>query len=277
MVKSKKFLMLILQLVLMGIFVIGTYSLSQKELKLTTAYVYTKKLNANAEVDASDMRKVQIPNSAVSKGFLTEKEYEKMKDEIKQNGVSKVVTARVEPGQYVYSDQISDTEKIDPFEKIDLSKYRKVSIPVTYETSASGEVKRGDTVDLAYVGSVNGSSSNGGVYTNIFMQNVLVYSVTTEEGFEYVQHSQIKKSQSESGVAVEEDDNSTSTDYGEPIAMVTLAVPINQVEEIIARQNSGEIVIIGRFEGSIDSDAPGYYIGDNNANSIYSGNKQFED
>ena len=43
MVKNKKLIVLILQLALMGVFVMGTYTFSQKELKLTTVYQFAKK------------------------------------------------------------------------------------------------------------------------------------------------------------------------------------------------------------------------------------------
>ena len=266
MVKNKKLIVLILQLALMGVFVMGTYTFSQKELKLTTVYQYTKKMNANAEIEASDLKRVSIPESAVSKGFLTEKEYKEIEEG------NKVVASKVEAGQYVYSKQIIDSDKVDPFEKIDLSKYRKVTIPVSYATAISGEISKGDRVDLVYTSEIESGESNG-IYSNVFMQNVLVYSVNTSDGFEYVEHSQVKKSQmtTDTGEAT-----TSSIDYENPIALVTVAVPMQNVEEIIGRLSSGEVTIIGRFDNSVDTNAPGFYIGESSNVSIFAGDKQIE-
>lgn len=272
MVRNKKFIMLILQLGLMLMFVIGTYSFSQKELVPTDVYVYTKKINKNAELEVSDFKKIQIPGDAVKKGFLTDKEFEEIK-----NG-NMVATTNVEAGQYVYKSQIGPSDKVDPFEKLDLSKYRKISIPVSYETAVSGEIKKGDKIDLAYINEVTSSNANGeetGVYSTIFMQSVLVHSVTTKDGFEFVGHAQVKKSQLSDESSTNEE-ISSSVDYEEAIALVTVAVPITEAEEILARMNTGEIQIVGRFDESTDSDTPGYYIETDGATPLFSGNKQVE-
>lgn len=269
MVKNKKLIVLILQLALMGVFVMGTYTFSQKELKLTTVYQFAKKMNANAEIEISDLKKVSIPESAVGKGFLTEKEYKEI-----ENG-NKVVATKVEAGQYVYSNQIINSDKVDPFEKIDLSKYRKITIPVSYATAVSGEISKGDRVDLAFRGELEGENGGDATYSTVFMQDVLVYSVNTGDGFEYVEHTQVKKSQMNSTDGSEETGIS-SVDYENPIALITLAVPMHDVEEIIARVGLGEITVLGRFDTSVDTDAPGFYLGPNQDTSVIAVNKEVE-
>lgn len=269
MVKNKKLIVLILQLALMGVFVMGTYTFSQKELKLTTVYQFAKKMNANAEIEISDLKKVSIPVSAVGRGFLTEKEYKEI-----ENG-NKVVATKVEAGQYVYSNQIIDSDKVDPFEKIDLSKYRKITIPVSYATAVSGEISKGDRVDLAFRGELEDENGGDATYSTVFMQNVLVYSVNTGDGFEYVEHTQVRKSQMNSTDDSEETGIS-SVDYENPIALITLAVPMHDVEEIIARVGLGEITVLGRFDTSVDTDAPGFYLGQSQNASVIAINKQVE-
>lgn len=268
MVKNKKLIILILQLCLMAIFVIGTYTFSQKELELVEVYKYTKNINENVEIEVSDLQKVSIPQSAVDKNFLTSDDYNKIAEG------NKVLATRVEAGQYAYSNQIMDGNKVDPFEKIDLSKYRKVTIPANYASSVSGEISRGDRIDLAYVGQAEGSTGEV-LYSTVFMQNVLVYSVNTSDGFEYVEHSQIKKSQMY-GTEVVENASNDALDYENEIALITLAVPMKDVEEIIARSNSGKISVVGRFDTSVDTDAPGYYIGKSQNASTNAGNKLVE-
>ena len=276
MVKNKKFIMLILQLGLMGTFVLGAYHFTQKELTPTDVYVFAKKMNKNAELELSDFKKIQVPAKAVTKEFLTSKDLEKVKEG------SMVVTTNVEVGQYAYKNQIGESNKVDPFEKIDLSKYRKISIPVSYETAMGGDIKRGDRVDLAYIGDApvtNREIQSEGRYSNIFMQNVLVHSVTTKDGFEFVGHSQIKKSQLSGGEDAETssaDETINSVDFEEGIAIVTIAVPIDKVEEILARGEMGSIRIVGRYDESKDSNAPGYLIGVNGNEPLFAGNKQVE-
>ena len=274
MVKNKKFIMLILQLAFMLLFVTGTYNISQKELKPTEVYVYTKRMNKNAELEASDFKKVQIPSEAVKKDFLTEKEFK----QIQEGGM--VMTTSVEAGQYAYKSQVDKGDKISPFEQLDLSKFRKVSIPVSYETAVSGEIKKGDKVDLIYVGEIEGVDNGvekSGTYSNVFKQGVLVYSVTTKDGFEFVGHSQVKKSDTVNESLEDEEGNSSSTsDYEEALAMVTVAVPIADVEEITARLNTGKIQIVGRFDESVDVNSTGYYIGKDGNSAIYAGNKDVE-
>lgn len=276
MVKNKKFIMLILQLGLMGTFVLGAYHFTQRELTPTDVYVFAKKMNKNAELELSDFKKVQVPSKAVTKEFLTSKDLEKIREG------NMVVTTNVEVGQYAYKNQIGESNKVDPFEKIDLSKYRKISIPVSYETAMGGDIKRGDRVDLAYIGEApvtNKEIQGEGKYSNVFMQNVLVYSATTKDGFEFVGHSQIKKSQISTGTDDETnsaDEAVNSVDYEEGIAIVTIAVPIDKAEEILARSKMGEIRIVGRFEESKDTNAPGYLIGVNGNDPLFAGNKQVE-
>lgn len=274
-VKNKKFTMLILQLGLMGVFVLGIYNFNQKELAPTEVYVYSKKIDKNTELEPSDFKKIEIPRKAVTRDFLTEKDFAKIKEG------NMVVTTNVSPNQYAYKSQIGESNKVDPFEKLDLSKYRKISLPVSYETALSGEIKKGDRVDLAYVGEIESTNSDvrgEGIYSNIFLQNVLVHSVTTKDGFEFVGHAGIKKSQLVSGTEDENTSNEdlNSADYEEGIAMVTLAVPIENIEEILARNEKGTIRIVGRYEDSKDSNAPGYLIGVNGNNPLFAGNKQVE-
>ena len=105
----------------------------QKELNPTTVYVYKNKILKNSEIEVSDLMSKTIPANAKDSSFLNESDIEK----IKQG--SMVAATDVEAGQYAYSKQIKEGDKIDPFETMDLSTYRKISIPVSYETSVAGE------------------------------------------------------------------------------------------------------------------------------------------
>lgn len=265
---DKKRAIFLVQLGLVGVFSVGMYSYMQKELNPTTVYVYKNKILKNSEIEVSDLMSKTIPANAKDSSFLNESDIEK----IKQG--SMVAATDVEAGQYAYSKQIKEGDKIDPFETMDLSTYRKISIPVSYETSVAGEIERGDTVDLAYIGKAE-SLAEEGSYAKTFMQNVLVYSVTTGDGFEYISHSHMKKSES---VAAVSEDGSTAIaaeDITAP-ALVTIAVPIDQAEEILARLEQGTVKILGRFEDSEDTVSSGYVFGVTTPKPVYSGDKNIE-
>ena len=265
---SKKRAIFLVQLGLVGVFSIGMYSYMQKELSPTTVYVYKNRILKNSEIEEADLTTKTIPANARDSKFLTEEDMEKIRQGIM------VASTDVEPGQYAYSGQVKEGKKIDPFETMDLTNYRKISIPVSYETSVAGEIEKGDKIDLVYIGDAKGATDSGS-YAKTFMQDVLVYSVTTGDGFEYVSHSHLKKS--ESAAAISEDGSTTisSEDITAP-ALVTIAVPINQAEEILARLEQGTVKILGRFDESEYTNTPGYVFGTSSPESIYAGEKNLE-
>ncbi|MBQ3421479.1 MAG: hypothetical protein IJH34_07380, partial [Romboutsia sp.] len=243
MVKNKKLTILIVQISLLGIFVSGIYHFTQKELKPVEVYVFASKMPKNTEIELSDLKKKEIPSKAVTSDFLTEKEIEKIKEG------NMVLSTDVLNNQYAYKGHITESEKVDPFETIDLSRYRKISLSVSYSDTMAGEIRKGDKVDLAFISNVEGVDGEA-TYAKVFMQDVLVYNVTTGEGFQYVSHSQIKKSE----LANEENTDIANEDFS-PISLVTFAVPIDDAEELLARINSGTVQIVGRFEESVDTDS----------------------
>lgn len=266
---NKKLAVLLVEISLVGFFSIGMYSYMQKELSPVEVYVYKNKIVKNSEIELSDLRTKTIPVKAKDSGFLTEKDIENIRD----GGM--VASTDVEPGQYAYSNQIKPGDKIDPFETIDLTTYRKISIPVTYETSMAGEIKRGDKVDLVFTGSVMSQNEDEGSYAKTFMQDVLVYSVTTGEGFEYVSHSHLKKSESIVPADGDSGDTIPAEDLTAP-ALVTIAVPLNQAEEILARLEKGTVKILGRFEESEYTNSPGFVYGVSSPNNLFVGEKNVE-
>lgn len=265
---SKKRAIMLVQLALVLAFSAGTHSYMKKELSPTTVYVYKNRISKNSEIEMSDLTTKTIPVNAKDNNFLSEKDIEKIKQGIM------VAAADVEAGQYAYSSQVKEGKKVDPFETMDLTNYRKISIPVSYETSVAGEIEKGDKIDLVFVGNVE-SLTGEGSYAKTIMQEVLVYSVTTGEGFEYVSHSHLKKSESFDAISSDGSTAISADDITAP-TLVTIAVPIHQAEEILARLEKGSIKILGRFDESEYTDSPGYLYGVANPNTIYSGEKNVE-
>ena len=260
---NKKLGILLVQIALLGVFTISMYSFNKKELSLVEVYVYKNKVSKNSELEVSDFRTKMIPMKAKDSSFLTASQMQ----EIKNGGM--VAATDVEAGQYAYTSQVKEGNKIDPFETIDLTAYRKITIPVGYDSAIGGEIERGDYVDLVFTGKINNAVDQEGMYAKAFMQEVLVYSVTTGEGFEYVDHSHIKKSVTTTGTAEGEEEVVAADDLTSP-EFVTLAVPLNQAEEILARLEMGSIKILGRFDESETVNSSGYVHGVTNAQTVYS-------
>lgn len=245
--KGKKIAMMLLQASGVILFAGGFYVYTQNQIEPVKVYQFSRDIAPNTKISASDLIEVEIPKKAVNPTFeLSPKEI-----------VGKYNSTKVFKNEYVVKPNVVNKENIDPFESIDLTKLRKVSIPVSYTEGIGGNVKRGDRIDLVYVGqeSKDGKSYS---YSKTFMSDVLVYAATTSEGYEYRDRTQnIKGDQ-----AVQEGEElETPQDTGE-LAQLILAVTLDQAEEITARLNTGEVRIVGRFNDSQNYDSPGYIHGD---------------
>lgn len=261
--KKKRTLILLLQLALVIGFSFSFYSYVQNEVKDTPVLVYERDLNVGEQ---ADVRIVEIPASGIQKNMLT------VSDLVKEMGAKKSVSEEkvieyaetlfvnrdVKAGHYIYDDELVEEGKIDPFETMDLSRYRKVSLPISYVDGFGGNIKRGDRIDLIYTGqgeTVKGASMANFQYSKVFLQNVLVYSVTTGNGYEFVDHSyKVEGQMSGEDISVDGE--------AEELAVITLAVTLDQAEEIEARKASGSISFVARFDEHESYQTLGYVIGD---------------
>lgn len=249
--KKKKLLILVIQtvLIVMSVFLLLAYTNNQ--IKATDVYVYNGDISdVTVPVTAEDVKKVSIPAKAITKDFALKV------DDI----VGKHVDSKVKAGQYVYKSQLIDYENVDVFEVIDLSKYRKISLPITLVDGFSGNMRRGDKVDLVYTG--EGTKTNEETkkeevfkYSKVFLQDIIVYSVNTSDGYKYVDVSSMSQSENLSGDKI-------SSDKKQKIETITLVVTLEQAEEIEARNNAGAIRFLGRFDDSKSYDTLGYVLGD---------------
>jgi pilus assembly protein CpaB len=167
--------------------------------------------------------------------------------------IGKAVDSDVYAGDYITSGALINPEDVDIFSTMDLSNYRQIAIEVSRQSAVGGNIASGDTIDLAYIASTSAEENGETVsftYTTTFMKDVLVYKVLTSTGEEYVNTVE--------SVKYDEDGNKISNTP----SLVILAVTADQAEEIIARQNSGTIKIVGRFDTSEDTDTTGYVMGD---------------
>ncbi|WP_242299219.1 RcpC/CpaB family pilus assembly protein, partial [Bacillus cereus group sp. BfR-BA-01382] len=139
----------------------------------------------------------------------------------------------------------------------------KISLPITYIDGLGGNVKRGDKVDLVFVGEgekAGEGSGKGFKYSKAFLQDILVYNVTTDDGFRYTDRSEGVKGD-EAGDMQDGKDIQSGGEGGK-LSTVTLAVTLDQAEQISARLKSGNIRIVGRFDDSQNYDTAGFIVGE---------------
>lgn len=253
--KKKRVIVLILQLIIIVIAATMFMSMTKKTVQPTNVYVYDRDvLNVDEPITTNDVRLTSIPKAAVTSNFATDI------DEI----VGMYVDGKVRSGQYVYKDQLITLEEVDPFEQMDLSKHRKISLPISFVEGFSGNIKRGDRVDLVYtgLGETEDSDEKRGEefkYSKVFLQDLIVYNVNTDEGFRFKDYSNYTVG------------NLVDTEVMEAaeMATITLAVTLEDAEEIRARSLAGEVSFLGRFEDSKSYNTLGYVLGD--YQKIYSG------
>lgn len=230
-----------------ALFAGGVYVYTNTTIEPVTAYEFARDIPVNTKIDSTDLKQVKIPKSAVQDNMVLNP----------KDIVGKYNNTKVYNGEYVMKKNLVKKEDVDPFESIDLTKLRLITIPANYETALGGDIQRGDRIDLIYVGKESKGDKNF-TYAKTIMKDVLVYATNTDDGYEYVNKAQNVKGETyESG----QDIDDTSGDNG-GLGSVTLAVTLQQAEEISSRIQTGKIQIIGRFDQSQDYDTTGYVNGD---------------
>jgi pilus assembly protein CpaB len=262
--KKKRLAILVLQLVLLVAMIFSFISYTNKKVEPVTAYVFLSDLEANHKIVPTDYRLVQIPASAVSNRFVTDP----------KSLENKFTSAKVFKGTYVYQANLTEKGKMDPFASMDVTKMRKISLPITFVDGFGGNLKRGDQVDLVFSGTGKKTVTSGVTsqeipfnYAKTFLQDVYVYSVTTDDGYQYVDHSITSTADANQAVTAttgtspdaQKIDTSSSNNK---ISVVTLAVSLDQAEEITARLTSGKIRLVSRFDENQSYETAGYVLGD---------------
>lgn len=260
--KRKRLMITIIQLLLVGTFGFSLISYTQKEVSPTTVWKFKSDMPVNQEISLADLEKVTIPSKAVDEHYI------KDENEI----VGKYTSVKISKDQKVIDDLIYDKGSLDPFKGMDTSDLRKISLPISNVDTISGNIKRGEKVDLVFTGKGEKDGTNGQFnYSKVFLQGVYVWSVNTDDGYQAEDHSLIKKGEVQTGDDTEKIDTSSNSDEA---TTITLAVTYEQAEEIAARLETGTIRVIGRFDDSEDYNSTGYVVGD--YQKVFSGNANAE-
>lgn len=229
----------------------GFYVMNQKQVQPMEVYQYSRDIPMNTQISASDLKKVTIPTKSVNTSILARDS---------KSIIGKCVDTKVFAGENVMKKQLVDKTETDPFVDMDLTKYRKISVPINYVDGLGGNLKHGDRVDLVYTASGKKTGQGEFQYSKVFLQNIPVFSVTTDSGTPYTDKSEVQPKKPDNKTE-EGKDISTGGENGK-MATLTLAVTLDQAEQISARLKSGTIRVIGRFGDSKDAQSTGYIIGD---------------
>lgn len=245
--KKMKVATMLIQGVVLIASVGGFYVYTQKQINPQEVYAFSREIPAKTKIQDADLVKKYIPRDAVTPDMITDK----------SQAIDKCLTVTGFTSQYVVTEQLVNEEDIDPFAKIDLSTYRKISIPIESKDAVGGNLKKGDKVDLTYI-SQGDSGSGTFTYAKTFMNNVLIYNIIDDGGRRYVDNTEGSSSVDANGNSIESGNMST----------VILAVTPTQAEEINARLKIGTIKFVGRFDESEDSSTSGFTIGSNGTINI---------
>lgn len=251
--KKKRIAMIIIWAALTIGFGVFSWHMREEALNPVTVYRIAQEIPLNSKIGVTDFQPVEIPGDAVTGDMVTDPE------EIVNSELH--ASTRLLPGQYAVNGMFVKSEDVDPFAVADLTNMRQVTVPVGYVKGLGGNVRKGDKVDLVYIGSGQGGEVGSDyVYSRTFAQSVLVYAVTTDGGYRFEDHSdRLEGTQ----MTFEEDEMEYQDGVSAgDIAQVTLAVEPALAEEITARLATGDVKLIGRFDETEDSDTTGYVIGD---------------
>lgn len=250
--KKKRIIILLLQIILIVISVFLLIGYTQQQIRPTEVFVYNVDMDdSSIPLTIENVKKVTIPVKAITKDFALKEE----------DIIGKHIDSKVRKGQYVYKSQLIEKEEVDIFSIMDLSKYRKISLPITLIDGFAGNIKKGDKVDLVYTGEGNLQNDNASGekfrYSKVFMQDVLVYSINTSDGYRFIDQS----NRTVNDINKDEVEKNKSNGK-QKIETITLAVTLEQAEEIEARTNTGIVRFLGRFNDSKSYNTLGYVLGD---------------
>jgi|GEM_PF-2529743 len=269
---KKKLIVLFLQILLIGAFVFTYKQYVEFSLQPTEVYGYARSLDVGIKITERDL--VPIPLSQMTLNL------DMIQVTDKNAIVGKYTRIPVVMHSIAYKEQLGDITSVDKFASLDLSNSRVISLPIEYINGVAGDFKRGDRLDLMYstagANSSTSTESTAFTYAKIFMQNVPVYQVNTAGGYKFTPHSD-KDMYSVPDATAQTDTSKAAAPQAQTydaIAGISLIVTPEQAEQIQARQISGNIVFVKRFDESETHETLGFVIGQ--YGKIFAGNANAE-
>ena len=260
---KKKLIVLLIQIILILMFVFTYKQYVEFSLQPTEVYMYARNLDVGIKVTERDLITTPLSQMTLQNNMILAGN----KNEV----LGKYTTVKAIKNTIVYKEQLGDISTVDKFASLDLSNSRVIALPASYETTVSGDLERGDRIDLMYTnGGATATTEEGSTsfsYAKIFMQNIPIYQLNTADGFRFIGHA------NQDPYVVNEDGTKTSQSYS-GISSISLIVTPEQAEEIHARLLTGSIVFVKRFEESETHETLGFVIGE--YGKLFAGNANAE-
>lgn len=296
--KKKKFKILLIQLLLLVVAIVGILIYITTQQQQVQIYEFSRTIkfdNVNYAVTANDIKAVKVLAADVKSNNI--------------NDANSIIGKYIVGDVYVDTPVTTDQLSVDPpVTTTDVLKaeaaYKKITIPITYQTSFAGDLKSGDHVDLAFVNTDSGETTSRTTTMNkeaqttstqavntqttslkyttakIFLQDIAVYQVYAADGSVYVRKetdpTTLHQYNGELAQAGSTGTTEQQTNYAAP-AYAVLSVTGPQYEEITARMYMGIVQLVGRFEGSQNNDTSGYIVAKNGDAVIYAGEGTLEE
>lgn len=250
-----KLILTIIEIVLIICVAFGFMTYSKKSMSPEVVYQFNRKMPVNTVIQESDISQIEIPEKAVTSNMVRNKE----------DIVGKAITTTVFPNTYVYSEHLIEASQVNVFEGMDLSNYRKFAMKADIAEGMTGELAKGQKIDLVFVGEGTNQgdpvvkadgrqTTDSFTYATTFMQSVLIWDIVDEKGNTYVPPTENTKPAEGENVETQEEEFKGS--------YIILAVTMDQYEELLVRMQKGSVGIVNRFEDSVDVISNGYVIGD---------------
>lgn len=284
---KKKVTLFIAQLVILVVVLVLVVAYIASEKKEVMVYKFVRTIEysdtANYAVKAEDIEATPVLAADMKDNYIMNE----------QEIIGKYITGTAYKEQFVVTNQLSsEPTYVNKKGLSDLAGYRKITLSINYATALAGDIAAGDRVDLMFTKEKTGiPSEKTEGYTEdpfetvdilsgkIFMQNIPVYQVYTNNGAKYTKKriatSPLTADTFNGELSSGEDEAQEQDDGGNP-AFITLTVTPEQYEEIVIRQMSGTVSIVGRFEESQDIDTNGYVMVSNKTDGIYIGQGTME-
>lgn len=257
--KNKKLLLtLVFQILIVAALGGLIYSYVQSQIKPVVVYQYKDITKMNTVIDESILR------TNFETKIISARDFTPNMITSPEQIMGMAINYTAYPNQTVYREFFIPAENIDIFKTMDVSQYRKVAIPVDYSTTFGGNLKPGEKVDLLFTGKGSKKEDNGRestfTYSKIFMSDIYVYKVLTNNGYRYNDHSHLAEGEApnQSDVVYLDGSNLYSGDIG----LVVLLLTPEQSEEFAVRAATGKIQILGRFKDSETPQTIGFVSGE---------------
>jgi Flp pilus assembly protein CpaB len=283
--KAKNVAILVIQLGVVVGFTAAFYHYDKQEVNPTTVYAFKQNLQAGSQIIPADIVPTTIPQKAVTPAFALNP----------TDILGMYLSSNVYAGTYVYGSELTKTINQSQ-QNLNYTRLRMLTIPVTYNTAINGTIQHGDKVDLIYTGTGTKTTSNGPLggqlstpftYSQTFMENVLVWSINDSQGNPYKSTSTIMNptgasassstGMTASGGPLPSAPGSSNSNSNSSLATVSLAVTLNQAEQILTREKAGgTITLVARFPQSKSYYSDGYVIGANGYAPQYTGPAKVE-